>query len=129
LQLLRACVVTADAATPETGVRVARAAAAITATGAVACGVCCVLPFALPAAVLAVSGGFLAWFGQLMPWMTAVAFIAVAAGWLWVTVQTVRSRRRLAASTLLTMSAATLLLVAALSWPHLERLIFALLHR
>jgi Flp pilus assembly protein TadB len=77
-----------------------------------------VLPFALPAAILAVSGGFLAWFGRLMPWVTAVAFIAVAVGWLWVMVQTVRSRRRPALSTLLTMSAATLLLVAALSCGH-----------
>lgn len=119
----------ADAATPEPGVRFARAAAAITATGAVACGVCCVLPFALPAAILAVSGGFLAWFGRLMPWMTTVASAAVAVGWLWVIVQTLRARRRPALSTMLTMSVATLMLLAALAWPHVERLLFALLQR
>jgi hypothetical protein len=127
--MLRDCVVTADAATPEPSVRIARAAAAITATGAVACGVCCVLPFALPAAILAVSGGFLAWFGSLMPWVTAVAFIAVAVGWFWVVAQSIHIRRRPAFSTLLTMSAATVLLVAAFAWPHLEKLIFALLPR
>jgi hypothetical protein len=127
--MLRDCVVTADAATPEPSVRIARAAAAITARGAVACGVCCVFPCALPAAILAVSGGFLAWFGSLMPWVTAVAFIAVAVGWFWVVAQSIHMRRRPAFSTLLTMSAATVLLVAALAWSHLEKLIFALLPR
>ena len=41
----------------------ARAASAIAitaASGAVACGACCVLPFALPAAMLAGFGGLLA---------------------------------------------------------------------
>jgi hypothetical protein len=38
-----------------------------------------VLPFALPAAMLAMSGGFLAWFGRLMG-VTAIAFFAVAVG-------------------------------------------------
>jgi hypothetical protein len=46
------------------GTKIAGAAAA---TGALACGVCCVLPFALPAAILALSGGFFAWFGSLKP--------------------------------------------------------------
>jgi hypothetical protein len=119
--------VTADAATPAPGIKLARATAAITATGAVACGVCCVLPFALPAAMLAVSGGLLAWLGRLMPWMTAVAFAAVAVGWIWVIVQTRRARGRPALLTLLTMSGATLMLMAALGWPHVERVIFALL--
>jgi hypothetical protein len=44
-------------ASPE---RAASAAAATVAVGAVACGVCCVLPFALPAVVVASSGGVLA---------------------------------------------------------------------
>jgi hypothetical protein len=69
---------------PEPGTKVVRTTAAVAAVGAVACGVCCVLPFALPAAVLAVSGGVLAWFGSLMPWVRAVAVIAVSGGWLWV---------------------------------------------
>lgn len=118
---------TADAATRAPGIKLARATAAITATGAVACGVCCVLPFALPAAMLAVSGGLLAWLGRLMPWVTAVAFATVAVGWIWVIVQTRRARGRPALSTLLTMSGATLMLMAALGWPHVERVIFALL--
>jgi hypothetical protein len=38
--------------------RVVGASAALAATGALACGICCVLPFALPATVLAVGAGF-----------------------------------------------------------------------
>ena len=41
-------------------------------------GVRC-LQRALPAAMLAMSGGFLAWFGRLMG-VTAIAFFAVAVG-------------------------------------------------
>jgi hypothetical protein len=36
--------------------KLAASAAVVAATGVLACGVCCVLPFALPAAVLAASG-------------------------------------------------------------------------
>jgi hypothetical protein len=127
--LLRARAVTAEAATPEAGTKIAGAAATIAATGALACGVCCVLPFALPAAILALSGGVFAWFGRLTPWVTAIAFVAVAAGWLWVGRQTFRTRRRPARSTLLTMTAATVLLAAALAWPHFEGSILALVRR
>jgi hypothetical protein len=116
-----------EAMTPEPGTRIARATAALAATGALACGVCCVLPFALPAAVLAVSGGVPAWFGSIKPWFTAVAVIAVASGWLWVALQTKRTRRRPARSTILTMSIATLLMLAAVAWPLIERPILHLL--
>ena len=44
--------------------RLASTAATTTAIGAIACGVCCVLPFALPAVALAGTGGVIAWFGQ-----------------------------------------------------------------
>jgi hypothetical protein len=121
--------VTAEAIAPDSGTKVARTAAAITATGALACGVCCVLPFALPAAILAVSGGVLAWFGSLMPWSTAAAVVAVVVGWLWVAVQTVRTRRSPATSTLLMMGFATAMLSAALAWPRLEGVIFTLARR
>jgi hypothetical protein len=41
------------------------APAAIAAISALACGVCCVLPLALPATALAVTGGVLGWFASL----------------------------------------------------------------
>lgn len=94
--------------------------AMVAATGAVACGACCVLPFALPAAALAMSGGVLAWFGGLHAWVTLAAAGAVVAGWLWVGAQVSASRRRPARSTLIVMTIATLLLALAAAWPGLE---------
>jgi hypothetical protein len=108
-------------------VAVAAVAATGAATGAAACGACCVLPFALPAAALATGGGVLAWFGGLLAWATAIAIIAVVAGWAWVGAQIWTKRRRPAKSTLLTMGSATLLLVLALAWPKVEPTIIALL--
>lgn len=90
------------------------------ATAALACGVCCVLPFALPATVLAFSGGALAWFARLTPWATGLALVAVAASWTWIGVQSLRTRKRPARATLVTMGIATLLLAAALVWPLFE---------
>lgn len=100
--------------------RVAGATAVVVAGGALACGVCCVLPFALPAAALALSGGALAWFGAPYSWMTALAIVAVIASWAWIGWSSLRTRRRLARSTWVTMIGATLVLAAALAWPHLE---------
>lgn len=109
--------------------RVVGATAAIAATSALACGVCCILPFALPAAMLAMSGGVLAWFASIMPWATGIAIIAVAGGWAWVGAQTVRTRRRPALATLLIMAAATAMLAASLAWPHFEGAVIGLLRR
>lgn len=107
--------------------KVARGAAALAATGAVACGVCCVLPFALPAAILAVTGGALAWFAGLMPWITGLAVLAVAGAWVWVGLQTIRARRRPARSTLAIMGMSSVFLATALAWPRLEGAIIAML--
>lgn len=96
------------------------AVAAVAATGAVACGACCVLPFALPAAVLAMTGGVLAWFGSLHAWITLVAAVAVITGWLWVGAQVRTTRRQPARSTLVVMAVATALLAVAVAWPKIE---------
>jgi hypothetical protein len=118
---------TADALTPDPGTKIVRTTAAVAAAGAVACGVCCVLPFALPAAILAFTGGFLAWFGSLMPWLRAAAVVAVAGGWFWVAFQTNRTGKRPARATWLMMSAATVLMLAALAWPLIEKPIIGLM--
>ena len=107
--------------------KIAGAAAALAATGALACGACCVMLFALPAAMLAVSGGVLGWFGSMEPLMTLVALAAVVVAWAWVALHTIRTRRRPTRSTLLTMGAASILLTAALAWPLFERPLFVLL--
>jgi hypothetical protein len=100
--------------------KAARTAAVVSAAGAVACGVCCVLPLALPAVVLAGAGGILAWFAGAFPWMTGVAVVAVAAAWGWVWWESARSRARPATSTLYLMALATVLLAVALLWPLIE---------
>jgi hypothetical protein len=113
-------------ATPLSSGRVATSAAVAAATGAVACGVCCVLPFALPAALLAGSGGILTWFAGARSWMTIVAIVAVVGAWLWIWIQSFRTKRRSALSTILTMTGATVLAGTALVWLRLEPLVFAL---
>jgi hypothetical protein len=62
----------------------ASAAAATMAIGAVACGVCCVLPFARPAVLLASSGGVLGMFAQAFWGALYLSTAMVAGAWLWV---------------------------------------------
>jgi hypothetical protein len=85
------------------------------------------LPFALPAAVLAVSGGVLGWLAKATPWAMSIASFAVLAGWTWVVLQTVQTKRLPARSTLLTVGFATLVFAAATVWGHFERDIIHLL--
>jgi hypothetical protein len=113
-------------ATPSTD-RVVGGSAALAATGALACGICCVLPFALPAAVLAVGGGVVSWFAKATPWAMHIALLAVLAGWAWVIIQSVRTKRQPARSTLLTLTFAAVVFAAAAVWWHFEREIIHLL--
>jgi hypothetical protein len=91
------------------------------ATGAVACGACCVLPFALPAAALASTGSVLAWLAGAHAWITGLALFSVLGAWAWIAWDTARSQRRLAQSTVYVMTAATLLTAVAVLWPLIER--------
>jgi hypothetical protein len=109
--------------------RVAGATAAVVATGALACGICCVLPFALPATVLAMSGGALAWLGGLHRWMTVLGVAAVAAGWAWIAWQSLKTGKRPAWQTLGAMILATAVLSVAMVWPWLEGPIAHLIRR
>jgi hypothetical protein len=111
-------------ASPE---RTASTAAATVAIGAVACGVCCVLPFALPAVVLAASGSVLAVFAKAFWGALYLATAMVAAAWLWVIVDTRRSRKRPARATLRTMAVATAALAGAAVWPTVEPHVIATL--
>lgn len=115
------------ASLPRPKTRVAGGAAALAAIGALACGVCCVLPFALPAAVLDASGGVLAWFAGLTPWITRAGprrgHRRLSLG----RPPTLRTRRRPATSTLITIAAASALLAVALAWPRIEPAIIGVL--
>jgi hypothetical protein len=98
---------------PAPPTKIAASAAVVAATGALACGVCCVLPFALPAAVLATSGGIIAWFADARGWTAVLAVVVVAIAWVWVGVQSYRTKRRLSRTTIATLLGATLLMLAA----------------
>ena len=103
------------------GSKAAGVTAMTLSTGAVACGVCCVLPFALPAAVLASTGTLLAWLVSVHVWVTALAVLAVLGAWGWVAWQSGRTRRRPARSTLVMMALSTTLMTVAVFWPLIEK--------
>jgi hypothetical protein len=103
------------------GSKAAGVTAATLSTGAVACGVCCVLPFALPATVLASIGPLLAWFVNMHLWVTILAILSVVGAWGWIAWQTRRTSRKPAISTLFMMGAATVLLTVAVLWPLVEK--------
>ena len=56
----------------------------------------------------------------LHAWVTGLAILAVIGAWGWIAWQTVRTRCKPAASTLLVMAAATGLVVIAVLWPVIE---------
>jgi hypothetical protein len=109
------------------GSTVAGVTAVTLATGALACGACCVLPFALPAAALAGIGTILAFLAGAHFWVTAIALLAVLGAWVWITWQAIRTRMRPALSTLLVMGTATTLAALSVFWPSIERQILSML--
>ena len=98
-------------------------AAATSATAAVACGACGVLPLALPAVALGTFGGVLSWFAGARIWMVAIAAVAVLGAWIWVWLESRRTARRPARSTMAIMIAASIMLALAVLWPMIEGLI------
>ena len=84
----------------------------------ITCGVCCVLPFALPAAVHASTGTLLAWLVSVHMWVTV---LAVLGAWGWIACQFGRRRRRPATATLVMMALSTMLMTVAVLWPLIEK--------
>ena len=99
-------------------------AATLSALSAVACTSCCVLPFVLPAVVLANVGGAVAVLDHAHVWATRTALVAVACAWGWTSYQTVKTKRRPRPSSLLLLLLATTLTIGAASWPRIEPLVF-----
>jgi len=117
-----------EAVRSETGGRtsaIAASAAGVGAAGALTCAACCILPFALPAAVLATAGGALAWLASIYKGAIIAAVVLVAAAWLWVAWQSLRTRRRPAVTTTLVMLAASAMLALAYFWPAVEPIALA----
>jgi len=106
---------------PVKAARIAGVATATSATAVIACGACCLLPLAFPAvAATAIAGGLLGWLAGAHVWLTVLAVVAVGGTWLWLWRQSVKRKARLANSTLGLMGLASLVLVLALAWPHIE---------
>ena len=104
--------------------RLPSVAASTAAVAAVACGVCCVVPLALPAVATTAAGSLIAAFAHGYRWALRASLVLTAAGWAWVAWRGLRTRRRPARSTVRAMSMATLLTAVALSWPLLEPLLY-----
>jgi cytochrome bd-type quinol oxidase subunit 2 len=102
----------------------AAGAAAMTALAAAACTACCILPFTLPAVILASAGGTIAVLDHAHAWVTRLAILAVTCAWLWIAWQVRKTQRRAARSTVVVMIIATLLTAVAASWPMIEPMAF-----
>jgi hypothetical protein len=100
--------------------RATSVAALTTAAGAVACGVCCVLPFAFPTVAVASIGSVLAWFAAAHWWATGLAAVIVGGAWIAVGVQARQARSRPSRATVYLMALATAALLLALMWPRIE---------
>jgi hypothetical protein len=107
--------------------RTARVAAVTTAAGAVACGVCCVLPFALPTAIVASTGSLFAWIAGAHFWATALAALIVGGAWISIAVQSRRRGAKPSPKTIYAMMLATAGLALAYGWPRIEAHIVAAL--
>lgn len=93
---------------------------AATASTARACGMCCVVPVVVPVFALGSFGAVLAWFEQARGWITWIAALAVASGWIWIAVLVFKSRAKVGPATIGWMGSATLIFVAAWCWSSLE---------
>lgn len=116
-----ACTSTKPSAKEPPGARAAGAAAMTLSTGAIACGACCLLPFTLPATVLAGTGSVLSSLVHMHIWLTGLALLAVVGAWGWLVWQIRRTGRRPAMTTLAMMTASTLFMVISVMWPLLEK--------
>jgi hypothetical protein len=98
--------------------------AVATAFVAAACTACCVLPFTLPAVVLASAGGLIALLDHAHGLMTKLSIAVVICAWGWIVWRSRRTGLKIRASVLVAMCAATVLTTTAALWPVIEPAIF-----
>ena len=103
------------------GAKAVGATAITLSASAVACGACCVLPFTLPAAVLAGTGSLLSTLIHVHLWATVLSMIAVAGAWGWLAWQVRRTGRRPTVTTQVMMIASTGFMTISLMWPLIEK--------
>ncbi|UPK40452.1 hypothetical protein IVB18_26685 [Bradyrhizobium sp. 186] len=97
----------------------AAGAAVTTAVVAAACTACCVLPFTLPAVVLASAGGLIATLDHAHGLMTKLSV-----AWAWIVWRSRTTGLKIRASVLTAMCAATVLTATAALWPVIEPVVF-----
>jgi hypothetical protein len=96
----------------------------IAASTAAACTACCVLPFTLPAVIVANVGSVLTVLDRAHGWVTWLGISAVVGAWLWIGRQFLRTRMRPPFSTLAMMAVATIVISLTASWPLLKPAVF-----
>jgi hypothetical protein len=109
------------AATKPDGTKAVSVTAMTLSTGGLACVACCVLPFTLPATVLASTGALLSAFIHMRWWLMALSVIAVIGAWGWIAWQTRRTGRKPSMTVLAMMTASTLFMTVSLLWPLIEK--------
>ncbi len=103
-------------------------ATAASSAAVLSCAACCVLPLALPAALLAGTGATLGWLESASPWLRLLSVVIVAAAWLMIWRQSVRTGKRAARSTIILLGLSTVLTVISLLWePHFEAAVIGFL--
>jgi hypothetical protein len=96
----------------------------MTALAATACTACCILPFTLPAAVLAFAGGSIAVLDHAHGWIIRLAIAVIIGTWSWIGWQRWRNGRQITRIAAALMIVATLSTVTAASWPLIEPVAF-----
>lgn len=100
--------------------RAARVAVKTSAVAALACGVCCVVPFVFPAVALTTFGAGVAAVAGVYWWAMRLAILAIVAGWLWLLIDALRRGQRPGRATFLAMASASLFVLLAFSWSRVE---------
>ena len=90
---------------------------------AAACTACCVLPFTLPAVVLASAGGLIATLDHAHGLMTTLSVAVVICAWAWIVWRSRTTGLKIRASVLAAMCAATVLTATAALWPVIESVV------
>jgi hypothetical protein len=98
--------------------------AVATAIVAAACTACCVLPFTLPAVVLASAGSLIAVLDHSHGLMTKLSIAVVVCAWGWIVWRSRTSGLKIRSSVLAAMCAATVLTATAALWPVMESTVF-----
>lgn len=101
--------------------------AVATAVVAAACTACCVLPFTLPAVVLAGAGSLIAVLDHAHGLMTILSVAVVLCAWGWIVWRSRTTGRKFRSSVLAAMCAATVLSATAALWPLMELGVFHVL--